>query len=271
MRPTPYVASLRVYEPLSSFSPADQLRWSTIPIESYTGRDEQLRALQRTILSEPPTLKADGAHIIDYDGKRFVSPWSTARRCWAAIEDFKSSLPTSVIPFFMPEGLAEALSDNSDGLDNRIPHIISETWIIPPRWFSLFTPEERLRGNNSDGPFTIMRTDMSQAKKRCISTHQIVRQAFGPGPVEEEIVQSLNWLNVFHPESIVECDYGGLALYLEKSLIDAGEPGLESDRSIEDVTLSLQGLSHGDGALAGQGYEALVTRWRKVAALEQAM
>jgi hypothetical protein len=200
-----------------------------------------------------------------------VSPWSTARRCWAAIEDFTSSLPTTVIPFFMPEGLSEALSENNDGLENRVPHIISETWIIPPRWFSLFTPEERLRGNNVDGPFTIMRTDISQAKKRCITTHQIVRGAFGPGPVEEEIVQLLNWLNVFHPESIVECDYGGLALYLEKSLIDEGEPGLEADRSIEDVTLSLQGLSNGDGALAGQGYEALVTRWRKVAALEQAM
>jgi len=271
MRPTPYVASLRVYEPISSFSPADQLRWASIPIESYTGRDEQLRALQRTILSEPPTLKADGAHIIDHDGKRFVSPWSTARRCWAAVEDFKNSLPTSVIPFFMPESLSEALSEDSADLENRVPHIISETWIIPPRWFALFTPEERLRGNNTDGPFTIMRTEMSQAKKRCNSTHQIVRKAFGPGPVEEEIVQLLNWLNVFHPESIVECDYGGLAQYLEKALTDDGEPGLDADRSIEDVTLSLQGLSNGDGALAGQGYEALVTRWRKVAALEQAM
>ncbi|NCV33932.1 MAG: FAD-binding oxidoreductase, partial [Betaproteobacteria bacterium] len=78
-------------------------------------------------------------------------------------------------------------------------------------------------------------------------------------------------LDVFHPQSIVECDYGGLALYLEKALTDDGESGLEADRSIEDVTLSLQGLSNGDGALAGQGYEALVTRWRKVAALEQAM
>jgi hypothetical protein len=84
-------------------------------------------------------------------------------------------------------------------------------------------------------------------------------------------VQLLNWLNVFHPESIVECDYGGLAQYLEKALTDDGEPGLHADRSIEDVTISLQGLSIGDGALAGQGYEALVTRWRKVAALEQAM
>jgi hypothetical protein len=271
MRPTPYVASLRIYEPLTSFSPTDQSRWSTIPIDGYTGREEQLRALKRTILSSPPSLQADGAHIIEHDGVRFVSPWSTARRCWAAVEDFKNSLPTSVIPFFMPESLADSLSDNSDGNENRVPHIISETWIIPPRWFSLFTAEERLSGNNSDGPFTMMRTDMSQAKKRCISTHQIVRQAFGPGPVEEEIVQLLNWLSIFHPESIVECDYGGLALYLEKALTDAGEPGLEADRSIEDVALSLQGLSNGDGALAGQGYESLVTRWRKVAALEQAM
>jgi hypothetical protein len=271
MRPTPYVASLRIYEPITSFSPVDQLRWSSISIESYTGRDEQYRALRRTILSEPPTVKADGAHVIDHDGKRYVSPWSTARRCWAAIEDFQNSLPSSIIPFFMPESLAEALSENSEELEHRVPHIISETWIIPPRWFALFTPEERLRGTNNDGPFTIMRTEMPQAKKRCMSTHQIVRQAFGPGPVEDEIAQLLNWLNVFHPDSIVECDYGGLAQYLEKALVDDGEPGLEADRSIEDVTLSLQGLSNGDGALAGQGYEALVKRWRKVAALEQAM
>ena len=112
---------------------------------------------------------------------------------------------------------------------------------------------------------------MSKAKKLCISTHQIVRQAFGPGPVEEEIVQLLNWLNVFHPDSIVECDYGGLALYLERSLIEDGQVGLEADTSIEDVELSLQGLSTGDGALAGQGYERLVKRWRKVAAFEQSM
>lgn len=271
MRPTPYVASLRVYEPIGSFSLVDQLRWSSKSIESYTGGDEQLRALRRTILSEPPFLKADGAQFIDYDGKRYVSPWSTARRCWAAMEDFKSSLPSTVLPFFMLESLSEALGQNSQELKLRIPHILSETWMIPPRWFALFNPEERLRGRNDDGPFTIIRTDISSAKKRCIASHQIVKNAFGSGPVEQEIAELLNWLNVFHPESILECDYGGLALYLEKSLMDSGGLGLEADTSIEDVTLSLQGLSNGDGVLAGQRYEALVKRWRKVAALEQAM
>jgi len=34
--------------------------------------------------------------------------------------------------------------------------------------------------------------------------------------------------------------------------------------------LSLSGLAAGDGEKAGEGYERLVSRWRKVAAMEQA-
>jgi hypothetical protein len=58
---------------------------------------------------------------------------------------------------------------------------------------------------------------------------------------------------------------------LENSLVENGQPGLSADTSIEDVARSLAGLAAGDGALAGQGYERLVTRWRRVAAFEQAM
>jgi hypothetical protein len=95
-----------------------------------------------------------------------------------------------------------------------------------------------------------------------------VVNAFGSGPIEQEIADLLEWLSIFHAESIVECDYGGLAIYLEKTLIENGELGLNADTSIEDVARSLAGLAAGDGALAGQGYERLVTRWRRVAALE---
>ena len=150
-------------------------------------------------------------------------------------------------------------------------YVKSETWMIPPRWFSLFVPEERMRGHTQSGAFTIIRTDISKAKARCVSTHQAVRNAFGTGPVEAELVELLNWLNIFDPRSIVECDYGGLAMFLEKSLKNEGELGLESDTSIEDVQESIQGLSNGDGVQAGRGYERLVTRWRRVAAFEQAI
>ena len=94
--------------------------------------------------------------------------------------------------------------------------------------------------------------------------------AFGQGAVEGEVAELLAWLEIFDGKSIVELDYGGLATYLNKQLIDNGEVGLEADTSVEDVTTSIAGLASGDGALAGRGYERLVSRWRRVSALETA-
>lgn len=270
MRPTPYVASLRVYEPLDSFEPADQLRWNSIPITSSTGIDEQARALRRTITIEPPVLAVDGAHILEFDDKRYVAPWSTATRCLIALDYFQASMPASLAQYFVPQNAQEALTINSDEIEDKVPYIRTETWIIPPRWFGLFEPDERLRGQTADGPFTVMRTSIANAKRRCMFTHQSVVSAFGEGPIEDEIADLLEWLNKFHAQSIVECDYGGLAGYLEKILINEGFDGLEGDTSIEDIQLSLSGLASGDGAKAGEGYERLVSRWRKVAAMEQA-
>ena len=271
MRPTPYVASLRVYEPITAFKPADQLRWNQIAVTSPTGWDEQNRALRRTIITEPPALKADGAHVLEHEGKRYIAPWSTSARCWAALDDFKSSLPPTIIKFFLPQTIEDAIMVNSEVVEDKVSHIITAAWNIPPRWFSLFEPNDRLRGTNEDGSYTILRTSISNAKQRCLFAHQAVVNAFGSGPIEQEIADLLQWLTIFHSESIVECDYGGLAIYLEKTLIESGEPGLSADTSIEDVARSLAGLAAGDGALAGQGYERLVTRWRRVAAFEQAM
>ena len=271
MRPTPYVASLRIYEPLTVFSKEDQSGWSQILVSTLTGRDEQQRALRRTILTEPPALKLDGAHVLEIDGKRYVAPWSTAARCWAALDDFKSSLPVTLSKFFLPQKIEDAINVNSEVVEDKVSHIITATWSIPPRWFALFEPSDRLRGSNDDGAYTILRTSISNAKQRCLFAYQAVVNAFGNGPIEQEIADLLQWLGIFNDQSVVECDYGGLAVYLGKSLVDNGEPGLNADTSIEDVSRSLAGLAAGDGALAGQGYERLVTRWRRVASFEQAI
>ena len=270
MRPTPYVASLRVYEPIDSFEAADQLRWSQIAITSPTGWDEQVRSLKRSITNEPPNLKPDGAHVLDHEGKRYIAPWSTAARCWAALDDFKYTLPPSVIKFFIPQTIEDSINSTIDIVEDKVSHILTSTWNIPPRWFALFSPDERLRGVNEDGHFTIMRTAITNAKTRCTFTHQAVLGAFGEGAVEGEVAELLDWLEIFDPKSIVELDYGGLATYLNKQLIESGEVGLDADTSIEDVTSSIAGLASGDGALAGRGYERLVSRWRRVSALESA-
>lgn len=271
MRPTPYVASLRIYEPLSAFEPVDRLRWESLDASVDTKRAEQELALRRLVFPEPPAVRPDGAHVLDINGARYVSPWSTATRCWAALDDFKESLPSTITPFFIPPALEEVITTGIDLLEDRVPHIITENWIIPPRWFSLFTPEERVRGESEDGPYCFARTTMSKARERAERSHEIVQGAFGQGPVEQEIENLLDWLELFHPESLIELDYGGLASYLDSAMRSQELDGINDDTSIEDVAQSLAGLSDGDGAVAGQGYERLVSRWRSVQAFESAI
>ena len=127
-----------------------------------------------------------------------------------------------------------------------------------------------MRGEDDDGPFSFARTTMAKARERAMSSHEIVLGAFGQGPVEGEIENLLDWLELFHPESLVELDYGGLAAYLDASLRAQGKDGLVDDTSIEDVAHSLSGLAAADGAIAGQGYEKLVSRWRLVQGFESA-
>jgi len=265
MRPTPYVASLRIYEPLTAFEAADRLRWDAVDLfESKVA--EQKDALVRVATLPLPNSRPDGAHILDLDGMRYVSPWSTSVRTWASLNEFKSSVPSTVVPFFVSNSYEEALQDSIDFTASKVPHIISQTWIIPPRWFAMFETHERLRGHDNEGAYVICRTEIAKAIGRAKTTHNAVRSAFGEGPVEQEILDLIDWLEMFHPKSIVELDYGGLADYLELSLAEEG--GLEADTSIEDIQSSIAGLAVGDGALAGRGYERLVTRWRKVAAFE---
>ena len=270
MIPTPYVASLRVYEPIDSFDTKDQLRWSKISNTTPTLVDEQNLSLSRMIRGDISTFQTDGVHLLEIGSKRYIAPWSTTTRCWTALDDFKSSLPASLIPFFIPQKLEESIKLSGEIIEDKVSHIITSTWSIPPRWFALFSPEDRLRGNNKDGVFTVLRTTIASAKQRATFTHQTVLNAFGVGPIESEISDLIKWLEIFDTESIVELDYGGLATYLNNLLVLNGETGLDADTSVEDVASSIAGLASGDGALASRGYERLVSRWRRVAAMESA-
>ena len=270
MLPTPYVANLRVFEPLEAFDPVDRLRWQALSADHNSREEEQRLALERVVFPQPPNARPDGAHILDLDGARYICPWSTATRCWAALESFKGQFPPPLSHFFVSPALEEVITSGMDFADELVPHTLSETWVIPPRWFSIFTPNEREIGSDQNGPFSRARTTIALAKARTMKAHETVVGAFGVGPVEQEIENLLEWLEIFHPESLVELDYGGLAGYLSQALTNEGEDGLAADTSIEDVLLSLDGLAEGDGSVAGQGYERLVRRWRSVQAYESA-
>jgi hypothetical protein len=270
MLPTPYVASLRIYEPFESFNLRNQSFWSTEFSNLQTIFEEQNESLRKTITLNYSYSKIDGAHFLEIDNKKYVSPWSTAIRNYNTFDNFTNSLPSSITKYFIPKVINDSMQNTLQSIEDKVSHILSSTWSIPPRWFALFTPEERTRGVGDNGHFSILRTSISSAKDRCTFTHQAVKSAFGEGMVEGEIAELLAWLEIFDRQSIVELDYGGLATFLHNSLLSNGESGLEADSSIEDVNSSIAGLASGDGALAGKGYERLVTRWRRVVALESA-
>ncbi len=271
MSSTPYVASLRIFEPISAFPAADRLRWETLDANTDNYAEEQALALRLLIAPESPALRPDGVHVMDSDGVRYVAPWSTASRCWSALDDFKDSLPSTVVPFFLPPALEEVLTSGMESVEDRVPHIITETWMVPPRWLALFEPSERDRGYKDGVAYSRARTTIAKAIERSRNSHEIVLQSFGEGVVEQEIAVLIEWLELFHPLSQVLLDYGGLAQYLDGTLKSDGLRGIEDDGSIEDVIFSLSGLASGDGAIAGEGYNRLVSRWRPVQALESAM
>ena len=101
MLPTPYVASLRVFEPLEAFDPVDRLRWQSLSADHNSREEEQRLALERVVFPQPPNARPDGAHILDLDGARYVCPWSTATRCWAALESFKAQFPPPLSHFLV--------------------------------------------------------------------------------------------------------------------------------------------------------------------------
>jgi hypothetical protein len=271
MSSTPYVASLRIYEPISAFPAADRLRWESLSSEIDTREEEQALALRRVVAPESPALRPDGIHILDIEGARFISPWATAQRCWSALDDFKELLPSTVTPFFLPPALEEVITSGMESIEDRVPHILTETWMVPPRWLALYIPEERKRGYRDGVAFSTAYTSIGKALERARNSHEVVLQSFGSGVVEQEIEDLIDWLELFHPLSMVELDYGGLAHYLDYTLKSDGLAGIEDDGSIEDVIFSLSGLASGDGAIAGEGYNRLVARWRPVQAIESAM
>lgn len=276
-RPTPYVASLRIYQPIEAFTPDQQSTWRAAAGSRDTSlRSEQAIALRRTIrpdLLSPDLLSPDllsrepldeGVHLLEHDGGLYACPWTTKERCQLALELFRESLPANVVAFFLPAGIQESFQ----GEEEQIPQIQTETWAVPPRWFTLFQPEEREISHLGSEPSVRYRTTMGQARRRAAKHLRTIRGAFGDGPVTLENEVQARWLEEFHPGSLVELDYGGLAGYLAQVLAEEG--GLEEDSSVADVLDSLAGLAQGDGLMAGLGYQRLMARWRRVAIFEHA-
>lgn len=269
-RATPYIASLRVYEPARAFSPSFLKDLVSYPATVEGFVKEEFFNLRRLVLSNKAEDDALRAFSITNDGANFYCPWNTPLRVRESLALIRESysLPMRKL-FSLPEINELKVNENNSNSTSRA-NLISETWLIPPRWFSLFSKGDCLSGKRGEKVFVFYRSNLKYALERGNRALAIIRKTFGPGPLTGEVEELMSWLASFDPESLIELDYGGLAELLDKLLLASGEMGVASDTSVDDVWESLEALEIGDGVRAGSAYERLMGRWRAVSSLEHA-
>lgn len=268
-------AYLRVYEPLAAFPAEERLRWeryaaSGAPSRRAGSRRERVVALAATVR---PTLDvADEAAFVQMaDGLMFICPWSTQLRVWQAALEFRGLMPERVAEAFLPRRVTEPAEIELGRWKARRPgvkiYVQSSTWMVPPPWFLLFDPSERLLVTGDAAERSVVyRTTMSLARRRmarAIEALEVLRTSAPEGPGVDGVAELSRWIDEFHPQSRVELDYDGLV-----DLLD--DETLRQDTSVEDLVEAVSALRRGRTDLAVAAYERVLIWWRPLQARESA-
>jgi hypothetical protein len=269
-------AYLRAYEPLAAFPPAERLRWEryaakgAVPSRRAGARRERVIALAATIR---PSLDVvdESAFIQMADGLMFVCPWYTQLRVWQSAMEFRGGLPDQVAEAFIPRRIADPAELELDRWRTRRPdlkvYVQTCTWLVPPPWFILFAPEERMLviGDSADRSLSY-RTSMRLALERvgqALEALDRLRRAAVDVPGVDGLAELRRWLEDFHPHSQIELDYGGLVDLLS-------DEALRDDSSVHDLYKAIDALRHGRTDVAVAAYERVLNRWGPLQARESA-
>lgn len=271
----PYVAYLRVYEPLGAFEADEAARWAsyaraeTAATDTVTTlRDEQRQSL--TAVLQPMGLAApsrfdDSAYLLRADDDIFVCPHDIRLRSWLALAELIDEVGDQQLRLLSPGSLEHVNPDFMSWRSKNpdaVPHIRQQTWHVPPAWFLLVDPDQQETYQVDHQTSVRYRCPIVQARRRMSSAFAVVRRTFADEPIVEVLSELGSWLESFHPHSWIELDYAGVALLLGDDLAH--------DRSSADVSEAVRALSRGDVADATAAYERVVQRWRQVRMAEHA-
>jgi hypothetical protein len=296
----PYAAYLRVYEPLSAFPEPELSRWAayaaspTRPRRLNALEAEHAEALRRVVALPPivvPEEESEHAYIRWADGVTYVCPWQTRLRSWLALGHLRATTRPPLADAFSPReaaSAARAFARTYADTTSLRTYIQTSTWDVPLSWFALFSPAERwlaLGAGEETGvavPATasavrtlIYATAMTQARRRVARGLAAVRRGLrgplarpddvrrGSLAVTAQLEDVARWLEEFHPQSVVELDYGGLV-----NLLD--DDALRGDQSVAEISTAISGLSQNEPELAIAMYRRTASRWQALRAAESA-
>lgn len=289
--PEPFVAYLRVYEPLSSFdSPLREELAAAVergPIDPFDAGLREQDVWLRSQLAAPPRLlpgeTADGAvagvgDVLVLDPADvpsapaatvgpgpLVCPLDLRGRSAAALVGFLGDaeipLRTAALQVSVEKAKVRASAVVSE-LAGGAVHVLSSTWTVPLPWFVLVDPEERCVFTEPGRRRVCWRIAMADARRRVARAHSIGRKSIGEEGPTRILRETGRWLERFHPHSAVELDYGGLVQLMTSSDLDA-------DTSAEDVHAIVDAMEADDAEEVATRYETLRDFWAEFAARER--
>ncbi len=289
--PEPFVAYLRVYEPLSSFdSPAREQLAATVQrgaLEVTGAATREQDQWLRTQVCAPPRLlpgedssgAAQGAgDVLALDPESvpsnpaasvgpgpLVCPLDLRGRSAAALVGFLGAaevpLRSAAVAVPVDKARTRASAVVSE-LASSAVHVLSSTWTVPLPWFVVVDPPERRTVADNGDRRVFWRTAMADARRRVARAHSVARDSIGDEGPTKILRETGRWLERFHPHSAVELDYGGLVQMMNEADLDA-------DTSAEDVHAIIDAMEAGDAGEVGERYEALRDFWAEFAARER--
>lgn len=139
-------------------------------------------------------------------------------------------------------------------------HTRASTWGIPFSWFCLFQESDPTDVVESGGRIVTVRIRATIGTALERVRHAVAHLALAAPELDmlEDLTQLTEWLELFHPDSVVELDYGAVA--------DKVYP----DDSPLDVRLGIECLAEGDMTGAAAAYRRLASRWIPIRQLARA-
>ncbi|MCB5280712.1 hypothetical protein QK292_04975 [Arthrobacter sp. AL08] len=281
----PFSSSLRIYEPLEAF-PADQqeeLRATQARADSRaevenaellaslgritrqggdpfpTGATDLVRAL-----AVPGSAGGAAASDAGQPKRMLYCPSQLVLRAGLAanalMEGIHGPLARLLIPAEQRERHQERIDEARSHAGLGRLHTRASTWGIPFSWFCLFTESDPADVVEYDGRIVTVRirATIGEALERV--RYAVAHLALAAPDLDmlEDLTQLTEWLELFHPGSVVELDYGAVA--------DKVYP----DDSPMDVRLGIECLAEGDMTGAAAAYRRLASRWIPIRQLARA-
>lgn len=293
--PRPFVAYLRVYEPLSAFDgplgnllrealetghldysavgERERTLWlrsqltapaTLLPGELPDGRPSPA-ALRDVLVLDPAEVSAEQASV---GPGPLICPLDLRARSAAALVGFLASASPTLRNATLTASL-EAIREKATAVLADLPsgavHVVSTTWTVPLPWFALVNPEQRhvvVASQEDPRRQVCWRIAMGDARRRVARAQELAERTFGDQGPTRVLQDTGRWLGHFHEHSAVELDYGGLVQLLDdQELID--------DSSAEDVNAIIEALEAQNVEEVAVRFERLRDFWGELAIRER--